>query len=152
MLTVRHATDADLPSLAAAEKAVFSDAWSENALASQLSSPVGISLVAEKDGVFVGYLLSVVMPPEGELYRIAVKPTCRGEGIADALMIYFLRVLSERGVTDVFLEVRASNTPAATLYEKHGFSVVGRRKNYYRFPDEDACIYRAALGEKDELC
>lgn len=152
MLTVRGAISADTKMLADAEGTVFSDAWSENAVASQLSSPHGLSFVAEADGGFVGYLFAAILPPEGELYRIATLPACRGKGVADALVDAFLSALREKGVTDVFLEVRASNTPAVSLYEKHGFSLVGRRKNYYRFPTEDACIYRRSAEEKETLC
>jgi ribosomal-protein-alanine N-acetyltransferase len=39
------------------------------------------------------------------------------------------------------LEVRASNTPAIALYEKAGFTLVGKRKNFYSFPKEDALLY-----------
>ena len=50
-----------------------------------------------------------------------------------------LKAIESRCLT---LEVRASNVPAISLYEKLGFAEVGRRKNYYRNPREDALIMR----------
>ena len=55
--------------------------------------------------------------------------------------------LSERGVADVYLEVRVSNTPARTLYEKLGFRAVGVRKKYYRLPVEDAVVMKKQLNK-----
>jgi ribosomal-protein-alanine N-acetyltransferase len=39
------------------------------------------------------------------------------------------------------LEVRESNSAAIRLYEKHCFRLVGRRKDYYCGPSEDARVY-----------
>mgnify|MGYP002582415600 FL=1 len=38
------------------------------------------------------------------------------------------------------LEVRESNLAARRLYEKNGFEIVGKRKNYYEKPAEDAIL------------
>jgi len=53
-----------------------------------------------------------------------------------------LEVLAGRGVQQVFLEVRESNAPARALYTAQGFKEVGRRKQYYRRPVEDAIVLR----------
>ena len=71
--------------------------------------------------------------------NIAVAPEARRRGVADAL----LSVLTSFGrdnLAVLMLEVRASNLPAVALYEKHGFAAVGRRKNYYEAPKEDAVL------------
>ena len=38
------------------------------------------------------------------------------------------------------LEVKESNIPARSVYEKFGFTYHGRRKNYYQHDKEDALI------------
>jgi ribosomal-protein-alanine N-acetyltransferase len=52
----------------------------------------------------------------------------------------------QQGVKQIFLEVRQSNLPARQLYEKCGFQSVGVRKNFYRFPQEDALVLRLSIG------
>ena len=127
----------DVSTIAEAEARIFSDAWSESAVASHMASGFTRTMTALWDGRFAGYLLGSLIPPEGEVYRIAVLPEYRSRGIADALLSAFL---AETPVC--FLEVRASNTPARTLYEKHGFLLIDQRKRYYKNPTEDACIYK----------
>ena len=76
------------------------------------------------------------------MMKIAVAPAARRQGIAESLVLALIRALDECGVTSLTLEVRVSNLPARTLYEKLGFAAVGLRKNYYFHPKEDACILR----------
>lgn len=139
---MRYCTTQDLPTLAALEAACFpADAWSESALASHLNSAQGYAILAERDGRAVGFLTGSLIPPEGELYRIATLPAHRGKGIGEELIAHFLADLSKRGCNSIFLEVRESNTAARALYEKHGMQVVARRKQYYEAPKEDAILY-----------
>ena len=46
------------------------------------------------------------------------------------------------------LEVRVSNTAAIALYERYGFTVLGRRRGFYRFPREDAYVMTLFLEGK----
>ena len=149
-LRIREGGASDIAAIAAMEAAVFSDAWSENALSLHLAAEHNRVLVAEKDGVPVGYLLFSVLPPESELYRVACLPECRKCGIGSRLMTAYLGAISACGVSDAFLEVRESNEAAISLYEKHGYTKVGCRKNYYRCPTENACVYKRT--EKEDLC
>jgi ribosomal-protein-alanine N-acetyltransferase len=74
--------------------------------------------------------------------NVAVHPDFRRRGIAEALVNRLVEELKAIDSHSLTLEVRASNVPAISLYEKLGFSEVGRRKNYYRNPREDALIMR----------
>ena len=44
----------------------------------------------------------------------------------------------QQGIYSIYLEVRDSNAAAITLYKHAGFKEVGKRKNYYEHPQEDA--------------
>ena len=139
-------TAAHLPQVAALEKLCFpADPWSEGLFRDALESPHTVLLMAEgEDGGVLGYAVLSAVLDEGNLDNIAVAPQFRRQGVADAL----LSALTEFGRTSLsilFLEVRASNLPAIALYEKHGFVPVGRRKNYYETPREDAILMTLEL-------
>ena len=134
---VRRGTEADVGAVCALESAIFSDAWRESDVRGHLTAPHLYLFVYEEAGEILGYLLGSVIPPEGELYRVAVAPSARGRGIGEALCRAFL------ACSEVcFLEVRRSNDAARRLYERLGFVLTGERKGYYRDPKEDACLYR----------
>lgn len=88
-----------------------------------------------------GFIALSVLHDEAEIINIAVTPTHQGKGLANKLMRQAKTIFNERGVKKCFLEVRASNQRAQRFYEKHGFLVIGNRKNYYSEPKEDAIIY-----------
>ncbi len=96
--------------------------------------------VAVEDGAVAGYAVLSSVLDEGSLDNIAVSPAYRRRGIADALLGDILRQAREQALASVTLEVRASNAPAIALYRKHGFAEVGRRRNYYEKPREDAIL------------
>ena len=135
-------TSAHVCQVAELEKRCFSDPWSETSIASELDNPLSLWLVAEHNGQVLGYVGSQSVLDEADMMNIAVSPEARRQGIALALVDALEHALTENGVTALTLEVRASNLPAKTLYEKLGFSEVGRRKNYYYHPTEDACILK----------
>ena len=124
------------------EKICFSDPWSENSVASELKNKLALWLVAEDEGKVAGYIGSQTCGDESDVMNVAVHPDFRRRGIAETLvnaLVDELKAIESRCLT---LEVRASNVPAISLYEKQGFAEVGRRKNYYRNPREDALIMR----------
>ena len=131
-----------VPQVAALEKICFADPWSEMSIASELQSLWSYWLVALEEDRVVGYVGSQSSIDEVDIMNVAVHPDFRRRGVAEALIIRLVSDLKERGIHALLLEVRVSNTPAITLYEKLGFSQVGRRKNYYHNPKEDALILR----------
>ena len=100
--------------------------------------PVGSRL---KVGVDLGtaYIVLVVLD-EGYITNVAVRPECRRNGIAQKLLQVFLDFAQAHKLAFLTLEVRASNYGAIALYGSRGFRGVGRRKNYYEHPREDAII------------
>ena len=141
MMTIRM-NESHVSAVAELEKICFSDPWSENSVASELKNKLALWLVAEEEGRVAGYIGSQTCGDESDVMNVAVHPDFRRRGIAETLvnaLVEQLKAIESRCLT---LEVRASNVPAISLYEKLGFSEVGRRKNYYRNPREDALIMR----------
>jgi len=87
-----------------------------------------------------GYAIMRQVGEDGELLKIVVEKTSRGNGLGDILMEAVLDHTEERGFKAVFLEVRVGNIAATRLYEKHGFKSVRIRKDYYNEPFEDAIV------------
>lgn len=131
--------------IAELEKICFSDPWSENSIAYELTSRLSYWLVAVEEGQVVGYIGSQSVLGESDMMNVAVHPDHRRKGIAEALIVALSDCLKQRDNVCLTLEVRASNVPAIALYDKLGFQQVGRRPNYYRNPKEDALILRKAL-------
>ena len=132
--------------VAALERACFpADPWSPETFMAALDSPGTAILLAEgEDGAILGYAVLSVVLDEGNLDNIAVAPEHRRRGVADALLSA-LAGFGREHLSVLMLEVRASNAPAIALYEKHGFAAVGRRKNYYTSPREDAILMTLEL-------
>ena len=131
-----------VPFVAELEKICFSDPWSERSIASELNNSLAYWLVAEADDGVAGYIGSQTVLGESDMMNVAVHPDHRRKGIAESLVLSLVNDLKTQGSHCLTLEVRASNDPAIALYEKLGFIQVGRRKNYYRNPREDALILR----------
>ena len=124
------------------EKLCFSDPWSEKSVASELENKWALWLVALEDDVVVGYIGSQTAVDETDVMNVAVHPDHRRKGVAEALIGNLVSELKARGSHALMLEVRDSNAPAISLYEKLGFLQVGLRKNYYHNPKEHARILR----------
>ena len=128
--------------IAALEKICFSDPWSEKSVASELDNKLAFWLVATEGDTVAGYIGSQTVMDETDMMNVAVHPDFRRQGIAGTLVNALVEQLKTMGSHCLTLEVRASNAPAIALYEKLGFAQIGRRKNYYRNPREDALILR----------
>ena len=133
---------AHVAQIAELEKICFSDPWSEKSIASELNNELAFWLTAIEGNHVAGYIGSQTVLDETDMMNVAVHPVFRRKGIAEALVNALVEALKTKGSRCLTLEVRASNVPAITLYEKLGFSEIGRRKNYYRNPREDALILR----------
>ena len=141
-MMILRMNESHVKAVAELEKMCFSDPWSENSVASELKNKLALWLVAEEDGRVAGYIGSQTCGDESDVMNVAVHPDFRHRGIAQALVNALVEELKAIGSQCLTLEVRASNIPAIALYEKMGFGEVGRRKNYYRNPREDALIMR----------
>jgi len=146
-IVLSRATAADLPEVVALERACYGDPWPASAFSGLPGNPRVFFAVArhERGGPVAGYAVAWYVLDEGELANLAVRGPQRRQGIGRALLAAVVADASERGIGQLYLEVRESNRAARELYGRHGFEEVGRRKEYYRRPVEDALILRRTL-------
>lgn len=134
-------TETQLEQIEAIEQQCFSCPWTLDQLRSQLSDDRHVFLAAvAESGAVLGYVGMMFVLDEGYISNVAVAPDFRRQGVADALISALMTRAEELSLAFVTLEVRAGNEPAKALYAKHGFVPVGRRKNYYDLPKEDAIL------------
>jgi ribosomal-protein-alanine N-acetyltransferase len=155
-MTIREMNFDDIAEIAEIEKLYSETPWDANGLLTYLLRDDTIFLVADSlDFVpaegeapedyydtphLLGYAGLLMVPYEADILNITVRPEARRQGIATQLLGKIGELAESRGVTVIHLEVRESNTPARTLYEKLGFTVDGIRKNYYERPRENAVL------------
>ena len=96
--------------------------------------------VAENEKGIAGFLLTRCVSDEMEILKLGAAPDFRRRGMASALLTAAFVPAVSQGIRRVFLEVRASNAEAISLYRTAGFRVTGRRRNYYSAPVEDALL------------
>ena len=118
--------------------------WSEEQYRTALSSevPSRVGLIVEDEAGVQGFIVGRGLDAEWEIENIAVAGPTRRRGLGTRLLGEFLDLARGRGARAVFLEVRESNLAARRLYEKWAFVESGRRKRYYRDPEEDAIVFR----------
>jgi ribosomal-protein-alanine N-acetyltransferase len=134
-----------LPQVAELERLCFRSPWSENAL-SVLLGDSGFGLVALTEaGEVTAYLGVMTVLDEGQITNVATHPDHRRKGCAKALLRALFEECCTRGIKELSLEVRESNTAAISLYEKHGFRQAGKRPGFYKNPAEAALVMIAAL-------
>ena len=144
-MRIENMTLAHVAPIAQLEKQCFSDPWSEKSIATELECRLSCWLVAVEEDTVIGYVGSQTVIDESDMMNLAVHPDHRRKGVAEALVDALCAALRQKGSKGLTLEVRVSNEPAISLYEKLGFSQAGRRPNYYRNPREDALILRKTL-------
>ena len=111
--------------------------WSEKQILSDMQQDNVDYFFVKKDEKIVGFLAISQLAGELEITNIASKKAYQPHGLGSQLW-------ADVDYVDfpIFLEVRASNTPAQALYKKWGFDIIGKRKQYYHEPVEDAIIMK----------
>lgn len=134
--------------LAALHASVFVDSWPATAFHALLQIPGTLALVALDDGRPAGFVVARSVLDEAEIITIGVLPDHQRQGHARRLMDRVRVRMAAAGVKSLFLEVSAGNAAARALYERLGFTSVGRRKGYYERagrPADDALVLRLYL-------
>jgi [ribosomal protein S18]-alanine N-acetyltransferase len=139
---LRPATPDDVDAVSALEAALFgSDAWSVQAVREELTGPRRVAVVA-CDPEVVGYAVTMTAGDVVDLQRIAVHPEHRRGGVAHRLLA---RVVDDSAAERLLLEVSAVNEGALAFYAAEGFTVIARRRAYYR-DGSDALVLQRPLA------
>ena len=109
----------------------FGEAWTRSQCAGILPMSGVVLLIAEEQDRPIGFGLHRVVADEAELLLLAVDPDFHRRGIGSGLLARFIASSAQEGASQLHLEVRENN-PAVAMYRATGFSIVGRRHNYYR--------------------
>lgn len=139
-MEIRRSRPDDATAIAEMELNIFTDPWDKKDIFSYICSDNGMCFTALDEGEPIAYIIGTKIPPEGEIYRIAVREDKRQRGIGYRLLSYALKTERGSGVETVFLEVRSQNVAARALYKAYGFDEIGVRKNYYHNPTDDAIV------------
>ena len=129
---VEPASQRDAATLARIHGASFHRGWGEDEFERMLTERNTLVHRLRMGRKIVGFSVSRIGADEAEILSIAVAEAYRGRGLSNGLLLTHLGHLAGRGVRTVFLEVEENNQPARRLYERAGFSVVGRRERYYQ--------------------
>ena len=124
----------DIPEVKVLEDALFPvDAWTQEMFHNELAE-VGISrevMVTRLAGKIVGYVSFRYVADEGDVVTIAVDATVQKQGVGTAMMDWLEATAKDRGIRNLFLEVRSDNIPAIAMYLARDFERIDLRRNYY---------------------
>ena len=143
--SIRIAISDDIPAILAIEQSTPASAhWTAEQYQARIGNREACFLVAESQGGILGFLCANIVAGEWEIENVVVDETSRRHGLGSQLMRAVIARWQKSGSTVLLLEVRQSNAAARALYAKHGFHETGRRRAYYRDPDEAAVLYALA--------
>jgi ribosomal-protein-alanine N-acetyltransferase len=138
---IRKMGPEDLEQVVAIDKASFSLPWPARTFRYEaLENSAARCWVAEMDGRVVAMIVLWFIVDEAHIATLATHPDFRRQGIAEQVLIHALQSAAREGARRSFLEVRAGNLAAQTMYRKYGFTEDGRRPRYYKDNGEDAIL------------
>lgn len=124
--------------------------WTLQQFTDSLSSPYMHYVGLYQNGSCIGFIGFFELQQEAEIHHMVISETEKQKGHGKWFLQTILNMLLSKGVNQVFLEVRVSNHPAISLYEKNGFLIAGKRPGYYTHPVEDAWIMVYAFDRHEK--
>lgn len=138
---VRLAQPSDVPALAALEKAHQPSPWSSGHFRDAIFGNYQVVVLSDRPGRIFAYAVMQIAASEAHLLNIVVSKEKQGQGWGTFFLHFLLDWAKTAGAREMFLEARPSNARALALYARLGFSVYGRRNNYYP---------RSLLGRRED--
>ena len=141
----RELTAEDLGKVTRIEAESIPNPWSLRSFEGALENKDAFFAVCESGGSVKGYAGMYISGPEAEITNVAVDKDFRHGGIGTGIVKYLIEEGKKKGVESFIIEVRKSNTPAISLYEKIGFETIGERKDFYSSPKEDGIVMQIKI-------
>lgn len=145
-IAIRPMTEADVPAVAAVERAAYQFPWSEGIFRDCVGVGYVCRIVTLSDAVVAHSVMSVGAG-EAHILNLCVADAFRCRGIGKRLLQHMLERAAAAGMNEAFLEVRPTNIAAIRLYQALGFEQIGVRRGYYQAVSgrEDAAVFKLAL-------
>jgi ribosomal-protein-alanine N-acetyltransferase len=144
---IEPATMRDAAKLSQLHRASFHRGWGQGEFETMLAERNTLTQRLMLGRTLIGFIISRLAADEAEILSVAVAKSHRGRGYSRDLVAHHLGHLAGRGIRRVFLEVEENNAPAVRLYQRAGFSTVGRREQYYR--DASGAKLNALVMQRD---
>ncbi len=144
--TIRPMKLLDIEQVYRIECQVFPNPWPRSFFENDLQKHNTIALVADTNGVIIGYGIADSVAAELHITNIAVDPLYQHQGIGKKILTEIEKIGMERDCINAFLEVRITNKPAIAFYKNFGYQVLYIRNNYY-LDGTDAYVMAKELKE-----
>lgn len=138
----------DVDEVFALEASVYPHPWTRGNFIDSLSSGYNSWVLRDAGGALVGYFLLMAVVDEAHLLNVAVAAHRQREGLGRYLLDKIAACARGLTMESILLEVRPSNLRALQIYERYGFTEIGRRRAYYPAHNgqrEDAIVMRFVL-------
>ena len=145
-LNLRDLTVRDVPLLKEIEEKAYDFGWSKGNFVDALNENY-VAKALINNSVMVGYYFWQKVIDECHLLNFTIAKDRQRRGLGSWMLSQLLVSLRAKSITAIYLEVRPTNDTAISLYSKFGFSIIGRRKNYYPGNDcrEDALVMKRTI-------
>ena len=145
---IRAMSRSDVPTVATLERDIYPQPWSARVFFDELGHANRSYVVATEGDEILGYGGFMLVESDAHITTLSVTPGQRRRRLGTRILLALVERAVGRGARHLTLEVRATNTDAQLLYERFGFSPVGKRKGYYQ--GEDAIVMWALDVDAEE--
>ena len=168
LLTIKPITSKLLAQAVELDQLCFGGLWTKEAYSREIDSPKSSLLILsyqqEKELLVannpkndnhnskiigIGCLWAIV--DEAHITLLGIHPQYRGQKLGQLMLLTLLKDAVDRQLKRATLEVSVNNKAAISLYQKFGFEVAGKRKNYYPTTGEDALVLWLKGLDQSEL-
>ncbi len=130
----------DLPQVLTLEKQIFSNPWTKEVFKKIIENKKSYILNNAKNSQLLGYICGWLESNICTVANLAIDEKYHRKGLGTQLVKHLMQACKSEEPSHFYLEVRESNEKAIKFYKTLAFSIIGKRKNYYSKPKEDACL------------
>lgn len=136
----------DLDTIMQIEPQIYTHPWTRGNFSDSINSGYSAWVLLLHEEI-IGYALLMMVLDEAHLLNLSIAGKYQKQGLGRFLLEYMLQIAKNHDATNMFLEVRPSNTSAIALYENIGFNEMAIRRGYYPAANgrEDAILMGLAL-------